>query len=1226
MARRIASPWWLRAEGARVPWATIIRRRLQTDREGPVDPRVLAAQMAVVGRRPVELHLRWACSELLGVPFGPFTVWIRAARDETKGVDARTRARPGGIRLSWGFVAAVVEVECTVIDPARPVALFATRGGGSLHEAVGATAVRAAAGARVTLRVRCSGATRVVLVNGSAPVVRCQALDEVINDPAWKPLERVGLPVDNPWPATAYDTGRQGLVAAPTDPVTAALQRLQRGGPPIGWYALTEMGRVAPPWTPPDHVRLLQEIRRDVLPRIERLYRAGIVPPDQGAVVDSPPVDPPHHGGHPSSLSAKVQLPPLALLTLPASSNPFLALATGFGTAYPANQQLEQVPFGRADFLVTAEYQETPLRQGRATVAAFVPLPGEHGDTVSPTTLTAERAGLVSPEQRDGPWRETVRVSWNRSQASAALGRPSGAILARYDTTGVPLAECLLPLREAGDFRPLLMVPDGPPGTPNFARTAMVDAAAVIPLGSGGRTPAYAAAVEDVFGVWSRWEDVPYAGTEPAPPTPRVLAVSLTTSYAGTTTCPTILEVELSVDWADRTPVRVELASVFFHMADAKALPPAGTAPVGPAPAGGFRRDLVFPFVGDELRGPTGATIEHLDTAGENSVTPGPLQGDQGRRYRVRVPVPTLDFAPTRRWGVQLWLRGRLAVLPGDTSWSPDASHPALASAASPVPVAPLPPPIPPGVPMGSTPDAQGCSHVRLRWSLPAGADVQKVVVWEVAESALRQMAGLTQRDPEGTLPGWRLQHLRDAYDAMPTTRRRAAFRRLLELPGSARETDVALPKGSTDIHLFTVTTVTSTSVESPWPDGAAPHEHLQAVMAPRIRRPAAPRLRALVGVSGPATLSLEAPSRISVQEFRLFRTRSAEAARNVETMGPAFAVVPAVAPPPGSTPDPVTGERTWSAEWSGVFDASWDDWFIRATAVPVDSVPEEAVRGTPSPPCDPVTLSALPDAPPDLAPLIADVWGDAHDGVLVRTSTSAPMRALALGSHRVSGIAGSSIVAPIPVEDIRAGPTLPSDAPPAGATAAPVLVHAARAAGRTPLALWFRRPTATDPVNVVLRLADPLGRVTERALTVPGWVPPPPVLPTLRLLDVFKIIGRGAVLHLRSDAPVDVAPPYVLRITATPRILPRGLPFPPMPGGFPPLVRPRPVIAAFPLDAIPHGTGPFGTTATIQAVRISVASPHSYQVLVRLQPPFTVTAAMVAPGGAQTQVSTEVR
>jgi hypothetical protein len=357
----------------------------------------------------------------------------------------------------------------------------------------------------------------------------------------------------------------------------------------------------------------------------------------------------------------------------------------------------------------------------------------------------------------------------------------------------------------------------------------------------------------------------------------------------------------------------------------------------------------------------------------------------------------------------------------------------------------------------------------------------------------------------------------------------------------------------------------------------------------------------------------------VPVREFRLYRTRSAVAARSFETMGPAFAVVPAaLAPVPA---DPVTGERLYRGSVAASFPASWDDWLVRAVAVPDDLVPVEAVRGLLSPAGEAVAVTMLPDLAPDLAALTADVWGAASDGVVVRTSTSAPVRAVALGSHRLSGAAGSRDVAPIALETVPAGEVVNLAAPPAGAAAAPVLVRGPRAGGRTPLALWFRRPVAADPVEVVLRIADPLGRVTERRITVPGWTPPAPPPPSLTLIDVTTIAGRGTVLRLRSDASVTAAPPFVLEVVAQPT----GVTFIRLPGRPPLPIRQPAQRASFPLPSIPRTATPFPVGPVIQAVRTTTAPPHEYQVLVRVAPPFTATVSMVAPNGARTTVTREV-
>ena len=1103
-------------------------------------------------------------------------------------------------------MAAYVEVECQPLDPGRAVGLLVTRSGTGLRQTVGAAAATSGGGT-VRLVVRCSGGTQALLVNGHSPTVRIESLQQVLESD-WEQLERVGLPVDDPWPGTAYDSGTQGMVDSPVDPVTAALERLGRGGPPLGWFPATGTGRIAPPWQPPDYPTLLEEIRKETIPRIERIYRPALPPHDQHLVVDTTVVDGPEGSGIPATAS----LPPLSLLTLPAASDPFLALALGFGTAYPEEDNVDiPVP----DFLVTAEYPEVPDRTGEAELAAYLPTAPVHGSMAQPLDVTAVRAGLLAPSAPDLPWRESIRVSWHLAPPTAALGRGTGAALARVGSPADVKAECLLPQRDAGDFRPLLPVPDGPPNTPGHGRTGVVDAAADIPIGSGGRQPLYPVAWQDVFGVWSRWVDEAYAGTEPSPPKPRIIALTLDARYAGSPQCPARLTLELAVDWAERTPTSLLVNAVYYPMVDTTT-----AAPVGPPapPSGGFQRDTLATFdaVGRLVGGPD-VTVSHLDASGETEVQPGSAQGTASRRYRMSVPVPSLDFGTTTRWGVAVWASTDLLIGVG-SGLSPSQSTGAVTSAASPVPAVPIPPPLPPGVPMGSAQDAQGCSHVRVHWSIPGGADLEPrrgIIVWEVAETALRQAVGLPPRAPEGTLPGVRLQELWTAYDSMTPAARRAAFRRKAVLPGAAREADIALPKGSTDIHLFTVTTLTRAGVESPWPEptgGAQPHESLQAAIAPRLRQPAAPELRSTILPAGVA-LSMSSPSLIPVREFRLFRSRSESAARSFDSMGPPFAVVSAVAPPAGTSPDPATGELTYTAQWSGPFDPSWDDWFVRSVAVPVDVREVHAERGVTSPSREPVAISVPPPGAPVLAPLVAIPIGTG-ELVLVTTSTTAPLRAVDLGSHRLSvdleGDATVTDVAPLALEDVEAGPVTAMDAPPPGAAPGAVVVHGQRSDGQSPLALWFTRTDPTTPVEVTMRLLDPSGRVTTQSVTVPpGGATPPP----LDLVDAFRIVGRGVVVVVSSSAPVPHAPSYVLEVAVQPA--PR--PFPP---------QPRPVKVRFDLDDIPDRAGPFGGNEPIQVGRDAGSDPALYTILVRSSGQVTVTVTLFAPDGAHTQVTTGLR
>ena len=1197
----ISDVFRFRAEAVRLDWLQIAGKPGRFN-DGPARARI---DPALLRARSGDIRVTWATAKELGVPYGPFTVWTRDRPDDRmEPVDVTSWWSNGGLAFWWGGEqAARVRVECEVGSLTEPVGLFLFRTSPSLPDAVAAVAVTPNA-QTVTLDLRTSGAIMGLLVNGSNPQVTITRLDEVVNDGGWKPLELVGLPVDDTWPGTEYDTSAQGPLDNLVSPRDAAVQRLLRGGPPFGWHPLTQAGRLAPPWSAPDADALVEEVRKQLLPEVAALYDGSVPEFDQWRLSSVRPVDPPQQGTRRSTLATTADAKPWAALNLPAHSDAFLNLATGFGTCYSLEAVLPgQIGVGTGEFLVTATYREVaPLGSGSADFAAYAPPGISHVQTPSPAALTASRSGLVPPSEPDLAWRETVRLGWKLTPSTASLGTPTESAPARYDVTASE-AEALIEPRVPSGWRPLVLSADAPYGEPGHDLTSVVDGAAEIPIGSGGRQVGYAVAVADVYGVWSPWRDVGYSGDEPGPEGARLISLALTTEFTGTSSCPSVLDLEVAAEWVQRRTQHIEIVAMFFPMVSPTTAPPAGLSPTGPAPAGGFRRDLGIAFIGDVPSG-IGCDVTALDPDGTAPATPGPDQGDGGRRYGVRAEVPSLDFASTRRWGVQVWARRALYVGVSPSGWTPDAAHPALTNAASPVPVEPLPLPPLPGVPLASLPDAEGRAHARIGWSLPGGAPVRRAVVWEVAETAVRQSVGLAPRAPDTDPPGARLLALRTAYDGLTLGQRRSLFRRVAEVDGARRDFDAPLPKGSTDIHLFAVTTITDSGVESPWPSGDA-SANLRACMAPRLRRPAPPLVRSRPEGGGEIVIALSSASPLPMARFRLLRTRSESAARRADTMGPAFAEV--VVSSPAAQKDPVTGDPVYTAEWRGVFPSSWDEWFVRAIAIPVDTVPVEAVRGLPSDPSDVVSIAVTPDTPPDLAPLVIETDA-AHTGIVVRTSTSAPARTVLAGDHRVAATAGAIDV---PFVILQALPETALATTPGAAAIQPVLERGARTSGRTPLALWFTRPVAADPVDVAIRVLDPLGRVTERTETVPGWVPPPPA--TLSLVDVFTVVGRGVAVVVASDAPVAVLPPYQLVVRAIRRRPPR--PFPPLP------LPTRPLTASMFLPDIPRSATPTAAGG-IQFGWRRGDDGRLYDIWIPLAAPLTATITLVAPDGGLVTVT----
>src|SRR5262249_58583504 len=86
------------------------------------------------------------------------------------------------------------------------------------------------------------------------------------NDPAWKPIEIVGLPVDPVQWAGVFDWPKpQGLIGVLKAPVDATLDRYNRGAPFYGWDDLIETGQPAPPWIDADPKAMLDVMASDVL-------------------------------------------------------------------------------------------------------------------------------------------------------------------------------------------------------------------------------------------------------------------------------------------------------------------------------------------------------------------------------------------------------------------------------------------------------------------------------------------------------------------------------------------------------------------------------------------------------------------------------------------------------------------------------------------------------------------------------------------------------------------------------------------------------------------------------------------------------------------------------------------------------------------------------------------------------------------------------------------------
>jgi hypothetical protein len=179
-----------------------------------------------------------------------------------------------------------------------------------------------------------------------------------------------------------------------------------------------------------------------------------------------------------------------------------------------------------------------------------------------------------------------------------------------------------------------------------------------------------------------------------------------------------------------------------------------------------------------------------------------------------------------------------------------------------------------------SLPDPAGVSRARLTWTASEGA--AGYAIYEANETALLIKLGDPSPDTTSSLVD-RLRHLR--LSPIAGSACRSAFRRINPELISADNTsfEVALPKGSKVLHLFTVIAVGHNNRESAWPTNS---KSFLAFAVPRLRTAIAPSLEVMFE-AGKAKLRVEvAPDDIGGQ-IAVHRLMGGDVAPEIGWMGP---------------------------------------------------------------------------------------------------------------------------------------------------------------------------------------------------------------------------------------------------------------------------------------------------------------------------------------------------
>lgn len=1094
MKPRIVKPHDFHAYGVLIPWQHIFIYRRNNLNEYAGQPNFEAVkqfyqeakQRIAQTNCELQVQIRWLCNTAQSIPFEPFTVWKRPTLKDlfyTKTHLAswadfiNNPSTPAFIyrahnELYFNKTLSHLRCTCKVIDSQKPIAIVGYLAGKRPEQVVGIDTFPAThiQDSEITLNLRSAGMDIIELHNVSLIEYSVEViyLVDTVNSDQWEPIEKVGLPTT--MPLANYKDTQQGLQGALTDSISAAKQRLERGSPPFGWWPLTQQGYIAPQWLRVAPATILTDIQDNLLaqPAIYSLFANNAL---ESQVVDTTPIN---------NLTTTFEFEGLGLLNLTILSDPHKALATGFGTAYNLDQNLvhfnnhtQELSFNlekATDYMVTAEFPEKD-----EILAAYIPHPSLHYDLSAPQNLKATQAGWIAPNAPNESWAETVHLHWNKHPDTIAMEKA---------ITGIT-AYCLPDQQQAYliQAEPYLLT-DAPTNVSNLKvkQHLLVDPNRSIAIGSGGNSLNYMVAVQDTFGIWSKWSDTSYQGSEPIPEPPAILTLKLDSHYIGSNLCPTLLRLDFNINWAYRTPSTIELALSFYPQATIKAstYPKAFNEVLGD----GFLKTYWLTFNGDQLIAPIGGRVTHLDSTGEKAVNPGLEQMqiantnelETTRRYRLELDIAPLDFQHTPYWGARAWIRSTLSVELNPTQWSPPINKPALTQVASPIPTQTIFQETP-TLQLGSTLDAQGQSHVSIQWTFAPNND--QVIIWEAVESRLLEQA------PNFSLPMTeRLQHLHNRYNHYQQypAQQKAHFKRIKELAITTNNTsvDIALTKGSKEIHLFAVTFRSITGVESSWPSRA---EFLQCYIAPKIVEASVPILRILVQDSN-VQISLSCKSAIPIQTFKLYRTLSPVLAGKLPLMGPPFININASS----------AGNHEYTAQWEGEFPPNWQTWYVSAQAIPVQNN-ESGILGMASQSSNTIPILALPNVDPYVENLTYEFVRTDHFTtveVIITANTTALDKRISYGSHSITIVTNHPQISTLNSEPISLDTTVLYEANRIELG----LGRLQRRNGITPIIYKFEMEKyQSESIDFTITISDPLGRSTTKTITIPPYVDPYPII-----------------------------------------------------------------------------------------------------------------------------------
>lgn len=375
-----------------------------------------------------------------------------------------------------------------------------------------------------------------------------------------------------------------------------------------------------------------------------------------------------------------------------------------------------------------------------------------------------------------------------------------------------------------------------------------------------------------------------------------------------------------------------------------------------------------------------------------------------------------------------------------------------------------------------------------------------------------------------------------DAYNLNPS--RRPFTRRFSDLEtGTSR--DVTLPRGSRDIHFFAILAQSQSGLDSGWPTEGIPGDQLFAIAAPLIAKPEPPllELRRVPAPGGGFAAQITVTPRIGhrARRVRVFRTRLADAARRIDTMGPPIASLEGSGGAwtvETADDDTATGFIA-SATGTDMPEGAWRRVWYRAEVFSGEDQDRALLPGR-SDPSPPQFVVIPPEGDPDLSPLEMDWPGGPPGNVIVRWSSAAPVEDTPIGAHNMSfDLRGAAAAAQAVLSEDRALSLLATAATPPPDMATWWREGAPDAAGIQEYRALIRRGPDRPRMSLAVRLRDPLGRLSERLLDIPEGS----VLPEPQITDFVAVTPsngpNGATWMMNAPLVASPAGPWRVEITA---------------------------------------------------------------------------------------------